>query len=599
MTKELSAAVCALWLCACTGSIGGDGLPTSNDSSAAAATGAGGASAGPTGGAGTDSSTTGVAGPTTGGPVKDPVTPETIGNVTDPYSLPDEVQATSQFPRLTHEQYQRALRELLNLEVDVISEFPSEQPTLEGYYAPATLRVSERLYLDYQRVAEQLSEQLVSTPDAYGEVIGCDPTAAGCRDQFLQEFLLKAYRRPATVPELERFGNLFEAGRDLVQSGDAFADGVQLVVQAVLQSPNFLYRVERGSADPASAVLLTQYEKAARLSFMLTDAPPDSMLLDAANAGRLSTPEELADQAMRLMELPAFVEKVRDFHYRWLQLEGLLGASKDSSAFPEFSPDLVQSMQEETLRFIEEATLNEGGAVMALLSAPYTFVDARLASIYGLSGQYADELVRVDFAPTDRRLGLFTQPAFLTGHSSSSTRTSPILRAVHLLRRILCQEVPDPPPGAEGTEPPAPEVQPVTTRDYFTWKTSMPACANCHATINPIGFAFEEFDAIGRHRTSENGAPIDAAGQVMLGGESLDFQGAREFVTAVAESSEARACYAKQWLTFSYGRKDSGHDLRTLAILHQSLADPSYGVRDLVQQLTQSAAFSSLLRSTE
>ena len=106
-------------------------------------------------------------------------------------------------------------------------------------------------------------------------------------------------------------------------------------------------------------------------------------------------------------------------------------------------------------------------------------------------------------------------------------------------------------------------------------------------------------DAIGRHRTSENGAPIDSTGQVLLGGESLAFQGARELLTAIANSSEARACYAKQWLTFSYGRKDSGNDLRTLAILHQSLADPSYGVRDLVRQLTQSAAFSSLLRSAE
>jgi hypothetical protein len=600
MTKEVCAAVGALWLCACTGSMEGGSLPTSNDSGAATATasGAGGGASNATGG--TEGVTAGMAMPTTGGsPVEEPVTTDTIDNVADPYSLPDEVQATSQLPRLTHAQYQRALRNLLNLEVDVISEFPSEQPTLDGYYAPAELRVNERLYLDYQRVAEQLSERLVSTPDAYTEVVGCDPTATGCRDQFLQQFLLNAYRRPATASELERYGTLFDSGPDLVESADAFADGVRLVVQAVLQSPNFLYRVERGSAEPSSVVALTEYEKAARLSFMLTDAPPDSSLLDAAGAGRLSTPADLATEAGRLMALPAFVEKVRDFHDRWLQLEGLAGASKDSSIFPEFSRDLAESMREETLRFIEEATLNEGGAVTALLSAPYTFVDAPLAGIYGLSGQYADELVRVDFAPTDRRLGLFTQPAFLTGHSSSSTRTSPILRAVYLLRRILCQEVPDPPPGAEGTEPPAPEVEPVTTRDYFTWKTSMAVCSSCHETINPIGFAFEEFDAIGRHRASENGAPIDSAGHVTLGAESLDFQGASELLTAIADSSEARACYAKQWLTFSYGRKDSGNDLRTLAIVHQSLADPSYGVRDLVRQLTQSAAFSSLLRSTE
>ena len=607
MTTQGAHAPLALWLCACTASIGGELGPVteagSNTDGTSSNTGAvaSEAAAGSTGGtSGAQPGTTGAPIDTSAAPTPDvPVTIDDISQVTDPSSLPDLVKATSQLPRLPHTQYQNALRELLGLPIDVVADFASEQPTLDGYYAPAALRVNERLYLDYQRVAEQLAQELVDTPAAYAQLVGCVVTAAGCRDEFVQRFLLRAYRRPPTTTELDRYRALFELGQSLVQSGDAFADGVSMVVQAALQSPNFLYRIERGVGDASSPVELTAFEKAARLAFMLTDAPPDAVLLEEAGAGRLASPAELASQASRLLALPAFVARVRDFHYRWLQLEGLLSASKDSSAFPEFSPELGAMMQAETLRFVEEATLNHAGAIVSLLSAPYSFVNQSLAAVYGLQGNYTTELVRVDFAPTDRRLGLFTQPAFLTGHSSSSTHTSPILRAVYLLRRILCQEIPDPPPGAQATEPPTPQVAPVTTRDLFTWKTSLASCSTCHSFINPVGFAFEEFDAIGRRRASENGAPIDSTGSVKLGDQEIQFRGGSELLSALAQSSEARACYAKHWLEFGYGRSDGSEDLRTLATLHQALADPGYGVRDLVLQLTQSAAFSSLLRLAE
>lgn len=605
MTQQVSWLLGALCISACTGAVtGGNGeIPGARDDSGPSST-----TATSVGGAASTNTATGAPSTNTTGSVtqvtdpsqdENPVSTDTIDDVVDPLSLPDAVVATSQLPRLTHAQYQNAIVDLLKLDVDVSSELPTEQPSLDGYFAPSLLQVNERLYLDYQRVAELLAQEVVDTPSAYDEVVGCAPTTPGCRDQFLERFLLHAYRRPASASELLRYQTLFDAGTDLVESADAFSAGVQVVIQAVLQSPNFLYRVERGVADPSTVVELTQFEKAARLAFMITDHPPDTDLLDAAASGQLETSVDYIPQATRLMALPAFADRVRDFHARWLQLEGLQGASKDPDAFPEFSAELALNMQEETLRFVEEATLNENGAVLALLTAPFTFVNQSLASIYGLQGSFTSDLARVDFAPTDSRIGLFTQPSFLTGHSSSSTRTSPILRAVYLLRRILCQEIPEPPPGAAATEPPAPETEPVTTRDFFTWKTSLPTCAACHSTINPVGFAFETFDAIGRARSTENGAPVDSSGTVALGDTPIEFDGARELLTAIAQTPEVRACYAKNWLKFSYGRSDTNEDLRTLASLHQNLSDPGFGVRDLVLQLTQSAAFSSLLRAVD
>lgn len=598
---------CAVALSGCTGAVEPAGAGSGGDPTGAVNTGS------VDGSGGSGQVTTATAGVTTGGggsadttsttgsvPIPDPPDVDDIDGVVDPNTLPDGVQGTTQLPRLTHGQYARAVSSLLRIEVDPTTEFPSEAPTLDGYIEASVLRVTERLYLDYQRTAEVLAEQLVNTPAAYEQFVGCSTSDSGCQDQFLSNMLLQAYRRPATTEELSRYGTLFAAGSELVASGDAFRDGVQVVVEAVLQSPHFLYRVERGEGDAASPTPLTEFERAARLAFLLTDSAPDAELLAEAGAGRLATAEELVTQARRLMQMPAFVEKVRDFHARWLQLEGVLGASKDPSLFPEFSVEVARAMQEETLRYVEEATLNQNGAVSALLTGRYTFVNDQLAGIYGLSGSFGSDFQRVDFEAQAGRAGILTQLSFLTGHSSSSTGTSPILRGVYVLRRILCQDISDPPAGAEGVEPPAPAVPPVTTRDFFTWKTSMVACTGCHSSINPVGFAFEGFDALGRARQTENGAPIDSTGTLTLSDDTpLTFADASQLVSQIATGKEVRACYVKHWLRYSHGRPESDLDLRTLALTHRALEAPTFGVRELIEQLVQSAAFSHVTKIAE
>jgi hypothetical protein len=514
----------------------------------------------------------------------------------DPQTLPDGVPTSARVSRLSYEEYDRVMTELLHLPVEQAVNFPDELAGLGPYVGYGNLRVGERLYTELERGATTLAERVVSTPEAYAAVLGCQPTAAGCRDQFIDGFGLRALRRPLTSSEQTRYRAIFDRGAELIASGDAFRDGVQVTLQAILQSPKLLYRIEAGDGtSDALGARLSGFEVATRLSFMLAGTTPDAELLGAARDGALATSEGIAAQARRLVAATTFSERVISFHERWMQLEELTALAKDQVTYPSFSPELVSSMRGETLSFINAVTLEGKGTVSALLSSPFGFVDQRLATLYGLSGNYGSELVRVEHAPGSGRLGLFTQAAFLAGHSSSSSGTSPILRGVFLMRRVACANIPDPPAGAAMQEPPSkPETEILTTRDYYTWKTSMSACAGCHRLINPTGFAFEHFDGIGQWREQERQVPIDSSGTLSLGDTDLTFNGASELLAALSEQPEVQACYAKNWLQFAYGRGEDQGDLRALGLAAQRLLAGDFSIRDLAVALTERPAFNHL-----
>ena len=514
----------------------------------------------------------------------------------DPSTAADGVSVASRVLRLGYSDYDRTVSDLLYLPVEASTHFPAEQPNLGPYEALGPRRVGESLQNEFVLSAEALARQLVANATAFDRVVGCATADVQCRDSFIDKFGLRAYRRPLTESEKTRFRALFDRGPELVKSGDPLKDGVQLVVEAILQSPNFLYRVEAGrGASDSQGVLLTDHEVAVRLSYLFWGTLPDAELFQAAASGKLSSAAGIAEQARRLAASPRAVERVLDFHERWLELDSLGTVSKDETKFPQFSPALVTSMAEETRRFVEEVTLTRNGGVRALLTAPIGFVNDNLAKLYGLSGSFGSELQRVDFDSTMPRSGILTQAAFLSGHSSASTRTSPILRGVFVLRRLACLDVQPPPPGAEMQEPAEPPAQPLrTTREYFTWKTSMTQCAGCHTLINPVGYAFEAFDAIGQFRTVEADAPVDASGTLRLPGGEIVFDGARQLAAQLAESSRVRGCYAKNWLQYAYARNETGLDLRTLATIAKGLATDDFGARDVMVSVTQSAAFSHL-----
>ena len=538
------------------------------------------------------SSSTGSAGASgTAGPVD-------VGDVTsvDPQQLPDGVPANSRVLRLSYEEYDRTLKELLHLPVTETLNFPAEQSSLGAYVGYADLRVNERLSTELERSATSLAERAVGSAEAYSAVVGCDPSAAGCRDQFIDAFGMRAFRRPLSSSEQTRYRALFDRGAELVKSGNAFRDGVQLTLQAMLQSPKLLYRIEAGDGtSDANGARLSGFEIATRLSFMLAGNTPDAELLVAARDGVLATADGIATQARRLVAAPGFEERALSFHERWMQLDELSAVTKDVTAFPSFSPELVSSMRAEAVRFVKAVTLEGNGTVSDLLTSRFGFVDQHLAPLYGLQGSFGADLVRVEHAPESGRLGLFTQAAFLSSHSSSSSGTSPILRGVFLLRRIACSNIPDPPPGAQMQQPATEPATPIrTTRDYFTWKTSLPACSACHALINPTGFAFEEFDGLGQWRDEDRGAPVDVSGTLRVGTKELPFQGASELLQGLAKEPQVQACYAKNWLQFAYGRRENQADSRALGLAAKHLQAGNFSIRDLAMAFTERPAFNHL-----
>ena len=514
----------------------------------------------------------------------------------DPQQLPDGVPANSRVLRLSYEEYDRSLKDLLHLPVSETLNFPAEQSSLGAYVGYAELRVNERLSTELERSATSLAERVVGSAEAYSAVVGCDPSAAGCRDQFIDAFGLRAFRRPLSSSEQTRYRAIFDRGAELINSGNAFRDGVQLTLQAMLQSPKLLYRIEAGDGTTdANGVRLSGFEIATRLSFMLAGSAPDAELLAAARDGALATADGIATQARRLVAGPDFDERALSFHERWMQLDELGSVTKDVAAFPSFSPDLVNSMRGEAIRFVKAVTLEGNGTVSDLLTSRVGFVDQRLAPLYGLQGSFGADFVRVERAADSGRLGLFTQAAFLSSHSSNSSGTSPILRGVFLLRRIACANIPDPPAGAQMQQPATEPATPIkTTRDYFAWKTSMPACTGCHGQINPTGFAFEEYDGLGQVRDQDRGAPVDSSGTLKIGGNDLAFQGASDLLQGLAKQAQVQACYAKNWLQFAYGRHEDQADSRALGLAAARLQAGNFSIRDLAVAFTERPAFNHL-----
>lgn len=524
-----------------------------------------------------------------------PTPVETGGGVgVTPGAAADAVPATSRVLRLSHQQFDRVASDLLGMPVAVSKDFPEEVPTLGGYFEEAALTVNDRLKTELAGTAERLAAAVVATPDAYQAVVGCETADATCRDVFVGGFVGRAYRRPLTESERAAFTSLFDQAGDLIGTGNAFQDGVQLVIEAALQSPHFLYRVEVGSGETDElGVRLTNYELASRLSFMFLGTMPDAELFAAAGDGSLGTEAGFDQQVERLANDPRVAERSVDFHERWLQMASLAGATKDAALYPFFDANLVAHMREETRLFIKEVTVAESGGIIELLTAPYGFVSGDLNEVYGFDGTFDTAFSRVEYPSDSPRGGLLTQAAFLNGHSSSSTTTSPILRGTFVLRHLMCLDIPEPPANAVSQTPPPPAEPPVTTRDMFTWKTSMAECTSCHALINPVGFAFEEFDAVGKFRTEENGAPVDATGQLSAP-TALSFNGAKELSAQLAALPETARCYAKNWLEYAYGRPVTVADAKTLADLASSLGAPGFGAKDTLVRLARSAAFTHI-----
>jgi hypothetical protein len=371
--------------------------------------------------------------------------------------------------------------------------------------------------------------------------------APACARQILSTLSRRAYRRPATSPEVETLMAFFRQGSE----GATFERGIQLAIERLLVSPDFLFRVERDPAGSAagSVYRISNLELASRLSFLVWSSIPDDELLDVAVRGRLRDPVVLAAQVRRMLRDEKAGALVSNFFGQWLYLRNIDTVAPDPEAFPEFDEGLRAAFKAETELFLR-SQLSEDRGVDELLTARYTFVNERLARHYGIRGIYGPHFRRVPLAD-EARGGLLGQGAILT-ITSYATRTSPVVRGKWLLENLLAAPPPPPPPNVPALKEGKDEATPTSVRERLEQHRRNPVCAGCHARMDPLGFALENFDAIGKWRTHDALVPIDASGVLPDG---TKFAGPAAFRQAlVAHREELVRATAEKLLTYAVGR---------------------------------------------
>ncbi|HET9929860.1 MAG TPA: DUF1592 domain-containing protein [Polyangiaceae bacterium] len=500
-----------------------------------------------------------------------------------PLDCSSAVPPNSPLALLTRVQYDNTVADLLGDSSNPSKVFPPENQ-VEGFKNNAVANLASPLSVEkYLAAAETLSAT------ARGRINDFAPCASGqdqaeCGRTFVRTFGLKAFRRPLTDSEQKVFNDLFET----VRARSGYETAFELTLQALLQSPQFLYRADSlaGPTEQTGAVALGPYELASRLSYFLTGSMPDSTLFTAAAENRLVSDADVEREARRLLTTPRAHGVVREFHHQWFMMDALPSVLR---AFPtSFGSDtawVAKDWLESFDRFIDHVYW-ESGSVSELFTSKRVYVNSRLARLYGVTGG-GDDFVSAELPD---RAGVITQPA-LMALLAHTDQTAPVQRGVFMLERLMCSAVPPPPPTVKAV-PPDPDPN-ATTRERFDVHTKDPACNGCHRLIDGVGFGFEAYDQLGRYRTTENGLAIDASGEVLISDAELagSFTGAQELAARLAASSRARDCVATNWYRFALGRLEGEGDRCSLDDVKHRFADSKGDFRELLVAITRSVAF--------
>jgi hypothetical protein len=515
-----------------------------------------------------------------------PVVPPTgTGTQVTPGTPAADEPAPAFTRRLTHEEFDNTINDLLGIEGEHSSALAADI-AVQGFTNNVTgQNVTPTLAEQYITIIEEVSRQ--ATANINGR-LGCDLAALGeeaCVQQFIGSFGKQAWRRPVTVEEQTRALELFRAARASYEL-DA---SVQMLVQYFLLSPHFMYIVEPlpAGAAPGSIVPLDGWRLASRLSYFLLGSMPDASLLAAAEAGTLDTPEGVAGEARRLLTLPRARQRIGLFFVEWLRLRGIDKLQKDTTLFPDFDLSMGQLLKEQVELFTQTVIIDEEGTAQDLLTAPFTFVNNRLASLYGVEAPAGSTMARVELDPT-KRAGLLTHAAVLATYAHQN-QTDPVTRGKFVRESILCDTVPAPPADLVVT---APEIKPgATTRERFKQHQEDPGCGGCHTLMDPIGLGFENFDPIGQWRDMDNGLAVDATGEIVGTDVAGTFNGAVELSQKLAASEQTMGCFAKTWLRFALGRSEQATDKGGLAVAGEHFEAAGFKMTELLVALAQTNTF--------
>jgi hypothetical protein len=479
--------------------------------------------------------------------------------------------------RLTNVEYDNTVRDLLGGDLPALPEQPSDA-VLQGSFendalslGPSDVRIAR-----YETAAMSLGEHAVNSGGARGRVLPCATADAECGRQFVETFGKRAFRRPLTEDELGRWVGFFESQRASID----FDAAVQLTIAAMLQAPQFLYRLESQASEVnADQLELSQHELASRLSYFLWETMPDDELIAAADAGELASDAQLEEHARRLLADDRARNAVRNFHRQWLYLDRVLNEDKLLELFPMWGWQARESAKEETLRFIEK-TFFDDGTVEDLFTSNVAYVDTVMAELYDVPSP-GEPWAEVELDPAERG-GILSRIAFLAGNAHEANG-SPPLRGVYVMERLLCEQRPSPPANANVSAPMAdPEQGPMTNRELFEERVAPPTCQGCHVRIDGFGYGFENFDAAGQFRTEDNGLPVDASGYANGIGNDAEYEGAIELQGLLGESEVVRNCVAKQWFTYANGRPMEPADTCQVEAIQRAFAESGGNLAELL-----------------
>jgi hypothetical protein len=497
-----------------------------------------------------------------------------------------EPTAAFELRRLTTDQYVNSAQSLLQISaagmpgidgVTPISGLPS--------VGASTAVVSSGGVGRFEEAARFLARTAFSTPASRQRIVPCTPSGASdttCFRSFVTRFGAKAFRRPLTTEEADRYATLTQA---LATSSNDPWDALEATTTAFLQSPHFLYLAEVGEPDPARPAKrrYSSSELASRLSYFLTNDAPDDALLAAAADGSLLTPSGLTAHANRLLASSKSRLAVRRTFASLLSLDALDFLSRPTQVFPKFTSTLGAALKEETLKSIEDVTFDRDADVRELFDSKATFVNAELAGFYGLpvpSGAGFSRVVR----PDDTRVGLLGQAGVLAARDHASG-TSPTTRGLFVLTRLLCQKLPLSPPA--GLVIPSPPRGTLTARQRLGQHVADPTCAGCHQQMDSVGLTLERFDALGVHRATEYGLPIDDTGE--LGG--VTYAGEAGLSGVIKNAPAATACLSQALYASSVGHLPMESDRQSFTQVNAAFDSSGARVRALLLAIAQSDGF--------
>lgn len=464
---------------------------------------------------------------------------------------------------------------------------------LNDYYNPEAVDPAARdrnLCVESLEIDGPLDPALRPLPESHRRIVFREPSGtdaaehAACAREVLQAFASRAFRRPVTEEELGRLVALVEMAE---KEGDTFVRGIQLALEAVLVSPHFLFRVEldptERSTEPRQ---LNDYELASRLSYFLWSSMPDETLFGLAATGQLRDPVVMAAQVRRMLADPKARALAEHFGGQWLTVRNLRNFAPDLKQFPKFNEALRAAMLEETTQFFL-AVMTEDRSVFDFLDGDFTFVNEDLARLYGVEGVRGSEFRRVSLASLPRR-GVLTQASVLAV-TSNPTRTSPVKRGKWVMEQILGTPPPPPPPGTPDLDQAMGVPADATLRARIEAHRAKPECASCHDRMDPLGFGFENFDAIGAWREQDLGQPVDASGTLPDGST---FRGPLELVTILrSRPDDFRRALAEKLLTYALGRGVEVTDRRTVQQICQELEGAEDRFSALVLAIVRSEPF--------